>query len=231
MMSKRILFTLTVSAGLLAAGGVQAARNPPIPKTDVVIDIGHGGIDGGTSYGSILEKNINLDVGMRLYPMYRKMGISAGLTRASDYALSDDTPNHGSRHRRDLAQRVQVTNRLQPKLLVSLHVNWSNNRKESGPMVIYRRNHEPSKRLAGKLQEELNRVYGGMKSEPIPGKKYYLLRHTKVPAVIVEMGYMSNGQDRAKLTSTEFQKQLAEAIAKGTQAFLTEQLPTKSGSR
>lgn len=221
-MSIRRMGVLLMALGLLVGTQTGAAPLPPVPKTDIVIDIGHGGVDGGTSFGGILEKDINLAVGMKLYPMLRKQGLAAGMTRMSDYALSDDRKAKGSRHKRDLAQRVEIANRLSPALLVSLHVNWTGDRKKSGPLVIYRKGHEPSKRLAAKLQAALNPLYG-VKTLPEPGKKYYLLRNTRVPAVIVEMGYMSNGRDRSLLTDPGFQKKLAEAMVQALKEALQEE--------
>lgn len=201
--------------------GTPAAAVDPAPRADIVVDIGHGGVDGGTSYGNILEKDINLAIGMKLYPYLRKQGITAGMTRMKDYALSDDNPSRGSRHRRDLAQRAVVANRLKPAFLISLHVNWSDNRSKSGPLVIYRKGHEPGKRLAERIQNELNALYG-TKTMPEPAKSYYLLRHVKAPAVIIEMGYLSNSRDRGLLLNAGFQRKLAEAIGKASAEALRE---------
>jgi N-acetylmuramoyl-L-alanine amidase len=206
---------LVLAISLLAVSGTSAAAVDPAPQTDIVVDIGHGGVDGGTSYGTVLEKDINLSIGLKLYPNLRKQGLSVGMTRMKDYALSDDNPSRGSRHKRDLAQRVEVANRLRPVFLISLHVNWSENRTKTGPLVIYRKNHEPSKRLALRLQKELNALYG-TSTQPEPSKKYFLLRYAKAPSVIIEMGYLSNSRDRTLLQSADFQKKIAEAIGKAS---------------
>lgn len=211
-------------AGVLLAGSVSSASPvPPLPHTDLVIDIGHGGVDGGTSFGTILEKDINLGVGLKLYPQLRKKGISAGMTRMTDYALSDDNAARGSRHRRDLAQRVEIANRVKPDALISLHVNWSTDRRKTGPLVIYRKNDPASKRLAEHLQSGLNVLYG-VSTKPEPGRKYYLLRHSRSPAVIVEMGYLSNSRDRGLLISPGFQKKLADALAAAVEQALKDPL-------
>ncbi|WP_438444364.1 N-acetylmuramoyl-L-alanine amidase [Gorillibacterium sp. sgz5001074] len=219
-MLTRRMGALLLAFGLLA-GSQASAAIPSTPRTDIVIDVGHGGIDGGTSYGKILEKDINLAVGKELFPLLGKKRILTGITRMSDYALSDDRVSKGSRHRRDLAQRVEIANRLAPSIFISLHVNWTSSKAKSGPLVIYRKGHEPSKQVATRLQASLNKLYG-VETKPEPGKKYYLLKHTKMPAVIIEMGYMSNSTDRALLTDPGFQKRLAAAIAQALETSLKE---------
>lgn len=188
----------------------------PLPQAEIVIDVGHGGVDGGTSYGKILEKDINLAVGLKLHELLSSRKIAVSINRTKDYALSDDNLHkRGSRHRRDLAQRVEITERLRPAFMLSLHVNWASNKKRSGPVVIYRKNHEPSKQLALRLQQELNRLYGAS-AQPEPSAVYYVLTHSSTPAVIVEMGFLSNRHDRELLTKPAFQEKLAEAIAKAS---------------
>lgn len=207
----------------IPAGLVEAAADnglPTLPEPDVVIDAGHGGVDGGTSHGIVLEKSINLAVASRLYTELHKKGIPTVVTRSRDYALSDDNKwLRSTRHRRDLAQRVEIANRLRPHYFVSLHVNWSASRAKSGPLVIYQKSNEKSKLLALELQAALNKVYGSS-TNPEPGRKYFLLKNTRSPAVIVEMGYMSNGRDRALLTSPAFQQKLAEAMGTAMEKLL-----------
>jgi N-acetylmuramoyl-L-alanine amidase len=110
-----------------------------IPSADVLIDAGHGGIDGGTHWGDVKESNINLAIGRKLYLLLRSRGILAILNRTGDYALSDDNRWHlsTSRHRRDLSQRRGLSDEVQAGMLVSIHVNWSPREKKRGPLVIY----------------------------------------------------------------------------------------------
>lgn len=187
-------------------------RTPPIPRTELVIDVGHGGVDGGTSAGTVLEKDINLAVGMKLYKELRKTNCSFVVNRLQDYAMSDDNRwLRSTRHRRDLAQRCEIANRLKPDYVISLHVNWSRDRSETGPLMIYQKRSEAAQKLARQLQTALNRLYG-TETKPVPGRKYYLLKHTEAPAVIVEMGYLSNAQDLERLLSPKFQEELARTI-------------------
>lgn len=187
------------------------------PEPVILIDVGHGGIDGGTSYGDILEKDINLAVGRRLYRILKSHGYQAILNRTDDYALSDDNRwlKSRSRHMRDLAQRKGLTDQLPSSIVVSLHVNWGRNKSKRGPYVLHQ-NEARSAYLAASLQHALGDLYD-LPNTALPelGKPFYLLKHIGAPAVIVETGFISNAEDRAMLISTHGQQKIAEAIYSG----------------
>ncbi|MBO9608577.1 MAG: N-acetylmuramoyl-L-alanine amidase [Paenibacillaceae bacterium] len=203
-----------------AASSARPPVQPAMPYADVLIDAGHGGIDGGTTYGDILEKQINLQIAERVYQLLRKKGISAALDRTGDYALSDDNRwmRSRSRHLRDLAQRKHVADSLRPVVLVSLHVNWSKHADESGPLVLHQGNYN-SVVFARVIQSSLNELYGSAE-QPRSGKTFYLLKHAPCTAIIVEMGFISNRDDRKRLTTAHGQKEIAGAIATGIHHYL-----------
>lgn len=191
-----------------------------LPTAQVIIDVGHGGIDGGAHHEEILEKDINLAVARKLYAMLQDDGIRAILNRNGDYALSDDNRWHptSSRHRRDLSQRSQLTKEIETQILVSLHVNWAPDRTERGPLVLHQ-NEGESALLAFCIQDALNRQQdtGGL---PRIGAPFYLLNVVKRPAVIVEMGFISHEGDRTMLLNADKQTEIASAIASGVRNYL-----------
>jgi N-acetylmuramoyl-L-alanine amidase len=188
---------------------------------DILIDVGHGGIDGGTSHGSIVESKINLEIAKLTYAQLTAKGLSMVLNRTGDYALSSE--NHWlkipSRHIKDLSQRSSLANEIRPKLMISLHVNSAKRPNQRGPVILHQ-NNEQSKLLALSLQDSLNKLYGVYDKEPRHGKTYYLLKHSKVPTVIVEMGFITNAYDRQMLTEPRTQQLLAEAIEDGVIEYL-----------
>jgi N-acetylmuramoyl-L-alanine amidase len=190
---------------------------------DILIDVGHGGLDGGTGHGDLLEKDINLQISRLLYKQLSAQGYHVVLDRIGDYALSEDNRwlKIRSRHIRDLAQRKEIANLLKPKLLISLHVNWSANKKKSGPLTLHQKN-EHSILLAHLLLQHLNSLYGNetFPDLPIYGKRFYLLKYVTSPAVILEMGYISNDSDRKRLTEIDGQKQIAAAIGAAVDQYL-----------
>lgn len=186
-----------------------------LPATAVIIDAGHGGIDGGAFYGTIYEKDINLAVAKKLYAILQSRGIPTILNRTHDYALSDDNRWHrtSSRHLKDLSQRMGLTREIKHLIFVSLHVNSVPNTSARGPLVLHQPNGE-SALLAYHVQEQLNDLYA-VNKRPIAVKSFYVLKYVKSPAVLVELGFISNANDRARLTSPSGQTELAETIAGG----------------
>ncbi|MCC2685702.1 MAG: N-acetylmuramoyl-L-alanine amidase-like protein [Paenibacillaceae bacterium] len=198
----------------------EPSRRVVLPQVDVMIDAGHGGIDGGTSHGDLLEKRINLEIAKETYRQLSHKGLHPALNRNDDRAMSDDNRwlKIHSRHLRDLAQRKLMADELAPKMLVSLHVNWSRDSSQRGGLVLYQKN-DQSKRLAAELQASLNHLYQ-VEEKPIYGKTYYILNRTRCPAVIVEMGYISNVTDRSWLTSSKKQKEIAAALSAAIEHYL-----------
>ncbi|MBT2292623.1 N-acetylmuramoyl-L-alanine amidase [Paenibacillus albidus] len=188
----------------------------------ILIDAGHGGIDGGTSHGDILEKNITLDISRRLFLLLRSDGFDAILNRNGDYAPSDENRwlRSSSRHLRDLAQRKELAETLPANVVVSIHVNWAPSPAKHGPLVLYRQEGR-SFMLAESIQNQLNRLYQ-VEGDTRPGKPFYLLNKITATTVIVEAGFISSPVDRAKLCSGKGQEEIAEAIAGGIAAYLME---------
>ncbi len=191
-----------------------------IPAADVIIDAGHGGIDGGTNWGDMKESNINLAISRKLYLLLRSRGIIAVLNRTGDYALSDDNRWHisRSRHQRDLSQRGGLTDEIEAGMLVSIHAKWSSREGQHGPLVLYRGSDGRSVLLAFFLQNALNHQQNTSRL-PKSTRVFYLLNRAKIPSVIVETGFISNPTDREMLNSPRGQTKIAEAIASGIIAY------------
>lgn len=188
----------------------------------ILIDAGHGGIDGGTSYGTILEKDITLAISRRLFLLLRSDGFDTILNRTGDYAPSDENLwlRSKSRHLRDLAQRKELAETLPANVVVSIHINWAKSPSKHGPLVLYRQEGR-SFLLARSIQDQLNGLYG-MQAAPRPGKPFYLLNKITATTVIVEAGFVSSPEDREKLCTPQGQEKIAEAIANGVVAYLME---------
>ncbi|WP_052675937.1 N-acetylmuramoyl-L-alanine amidase [Paenibacillus sp. IHBB 10380] len=196
--------------------------HPAFPKEVLLIDVGHGGIDGGTSFQQIVEKDINLKIALKVFMLLKSKGYYAILNRSNDYALSDDNNwlRSSSRHLRDLAQRKELSRQIPTLLVISLHVNWGKSPAKRGPLVLHQ-NEGRSYLLADAIQQQLNRLYG-THQQPKLGKPFYILNYVKDPAVIVETGFLSNPQDRAMLTNPRQQLIIAESITAGIIGYLTE---------
>lgn len=209
---------------LLLLTGWKARTEPPhikraIPTADILLDAGHGGVDGGTSWHDVLEKDINLAIAKKLYLLLRGQGFKVVLNRTGDYALSDDNRWHGSksRHRRDLTQRRGLSDEIGSTLFVSIHVNWASSSRNRGAILIHQ-SEGRSALLAALIQDSLNQIQG-RNQLPKPAKQFYLLNRVLHPSVIVETGFISNPEDRAILTSIPGQNRIAAAIANGIMGY------------
>ncbi len=187
----------------------------------IVVDPGHGGEDPG-ALGStgVHEKDIVLEVAKKLADILRQAGAEALLTRESDRDLSD--PGVLSLHdvkRQDLSRRVDLANQSNADLFVSIHVNSFPDRRESGPQTFSQPGSLESKKLAEAIQHELNRFLEN------PGREakqvdYYANRATKMPSIIIEIGFISNPGEEKLMLDPVYQNRIAWSIYAGIARYL-----------
>ncbi|MBM7555596.1 N-acetylmuramoyl-L-alanine amidase family protein [Halanaerobacter jeridensis] len=203
---------------------VIETTKPLAHKRIIVIDPGHGGIDGGTNVGELLEKDINLEIALLLKEHLEQHNkVQVIMTRTKDTALDHLNQWSSSRHTRDLKARVDIINQSKADLFISLHVDYRAQQREAqGPMVLYSDRHPQNRVIATTLQQHLNKL---QTSFPIhkPKKRpdLYVLKAKKTPGVIVEVGFFSNHQDRTRLQNDNYQNQLVEAIYKGIEEYFS----------
>ncbi len=185
-----------------------SAVSTPTPL--VVIDPGHGGWDPGAVRGSVFEKSLTLDVAFRLGEALQRRGIRVYYTRSRDTALSSTVL-------RDLTQRAAAANRLGAALFVSVHVNTEPSGTMSGPIVYYTRKSLASYRLAALVTQNL--AASGYRHPPRPIRQW-VLDISHMPAINVEIGFLSHSGDAARMQSPPYQSLLAEWIATGVARYL-----------
>lgn len=211
-----ITFVLCFAA--LAKTDVIAAKS----GVKVVLDAGHGGIDGGVSgvKSGVHESEINLAVVKKLERYLIDAGITVVLTRSSDaglYGVASSTLK-----RRDMEKRKEIIQKAEPTLVVSVHMNYYPNSSRRGGQVFYKAGSEKSETLATSVQKGLNSLYKDVKDySPLTGD-YYILNCTDYPSVIAECGFLSNPVDEAFLLDEEFQGELAYSLFYGIINYLTE---------
>lgn len=170
-----------------------------VNKRFVVIDPGHGGGDHGAIRGGISEKDITLDVSKRVRDLLEKKGYEVFMTREIDETVS-------------LQERVEISENLVPDMFVSIHVNSSNSDSPNGLETHYYKDN--SLILAKTVHASmLNHVQANNRG--LFKSKFYVINHTTAPAILLEIGFMSNPIERVQLI-TDFRKQAtAKAIAEG----------------
>ncbi|SDB98348.1 MULTISPECIES: N-acetylmuramoyl-L-alanine amidase [unclassified Candidatus Frackibacter] len=206
-----IFFTFS----FLASGITHNSNFSKLEKL-IIIDAGHGGIDDGTSRNGVHEKNINLYIAKQLRDMLEKGSIKTIMTRKADSLYQNS-------RKKDIIHRAELANKKNADLFVSIHVNSFPGASSFGGQTFYTPNSEKSKALAKSIQEELINIQPENYRQIKPGP-YYVLENTEMPAVLVEVGFLSNQKDYKRLTNNETKKEIAKAIKKGIINYLNNTL-------
>lgn len=185
----------------------------------VIIDAGHGGEDGGAvSPMGLVEKNVNLDIALRLRKFFLQSGFKVVMTRTSDISIHDDSAQ-STREKKvsDLSNRVEITNSSEQNVLISIHQNQFEQSQYSGTQVFYSVNNQSSTELAECIRAAVKGLlqnYNERECKPATGS-IYLLDKAQVPAVLVECGFLSNPEEEQLLKSVEYRNNMAFAIYSG----------------
>ena len=166
----------------------------------VCIDAGHGGKDPGAESGGVQEKDIALTVALKVGALLKDCEVI--YTRTEDVYVG-------------LSERALIANQAKADLFVSIHCNSVDDESAHG-MEVYHYTHasEASKHAARAIYDKLLPV-SGLRGRGVKSKDLAVLRETKMPAVLIELGFISNPNDRAKLTNSAWQDDAAKAIADG----------------
>ncbi len=197
-----------------------AAEDPARPV--LIIDPGHGGLDGGAvSVTGTPESTINWAVTVRLRDLCRWLGLPAVMTRQQEEILYPEELRSIAEHKRwDTRQRLELINSTPGAFLLSIHQNCYPSSQPSGPQVLYTRD-ETGTELGRQLQELLNDVLSPpyRRSAAAAGNDIYLMAHAARPAVLVECGFLSNPREAAALETSEYQKTLSVVLTAGWVRF------------
>ncbi len=183
----------------------------PLFNKTIVLDIGHGGLDPGSMYQEIYEKDINLAIGKELESELKKMGAKVIMIRYGDYDLSQ--PNAYQRKKSDFDNRIKLINESQADYYFSIHLNYLLDSRYYGPQIFYNNKDEKNKEIALKLQADLNQALKTKREvKKIPSSTYMYSKLT-VPGVLIECGFLSNSYERNLLQKKDYQKRLAKLLA------------------
>ena len=182
----------------------------------VMLDPGHGGYDpGAITKQGVYEKSINLQIAQKVKEMLSPSGIGVFLTREEDIDyVPDGVKGKTTKKQIDLNRRIDMAKEANADVFVSLHVNATATGQESGSETFYHFKSESGKRLAELIQQEMIKIPRMNRRIAKPGD-FYIIKNTIMPAVIVEVGYLTNVKELKKLQQSWYQEQLARAIAKG----------------
>ncbi len=200
----------------------MAAPQPskgPLAGRVIVVDPGHGGKDSGARAGTLYESDVVLAIGKQAAAALRAQGAKVVLSRTSAANL-ERTANGGNLQRMNLAARVALAERVKADLFLSIHANkYSNYPSAHGAQVFLGETPTPEQqRLAESLMAELGPLTDSTRM--IDGRRpLYLMRHLKVTAALIEVGFLSNPRELALMTQPEYQRKLGDAVARAVVSY------------
>lgn len=216
---------LIVSMLLLAreAANVSNSQNNVVQSSDklsVMIDAGHGSTDcGKVGINKILEKDVNLNIALRVKSLLEAQDVKVYMTRADDKGFY---PSSGSNKKiQDMKKRVEFINTTQPDITVSIHQNSYEGESIHGAQAFYYGTSGEGKIAAEIMQKQLVQTLDKEnKREAKNNSSYYLLKKTETPIIIVECGFLSNYKEAELLSTPEYQEKVAWAIHLGILKYL-----------
>lgn len=200
-----------------------AAQSSPISnRQTVIIDAGHGGVDGGaSSCTGVLESHINLEISLRLEDLMHLLGIKTRMIRTTDDSIYTSGNTIAAKKVSDLKERVRIVNSTDKAVLVSIHQNYFADDRYSGAQVFYAAG-EGSRDLANRLQNQFVACLNpGSNRKCKKADNVYLMQNVDCTAVLVECGFLSNHQEEALLRDANYQKKLCVVIAATLSSFLS----------
>lgn len=194
----------------------------PIKRTNcIIIDAGHGGVDGGaTSCTGKLESGLNLEIALRLNDLFHLLGYETRMIRTTDISIHTKGETIAQKKVSDLKERVRICNDTENAILLSIHQNNFTDSRYSGAQVFYS-NQDESRQLAENLQTNFRGTLNpGSKRQVKKGNGIYLLEHITCPGILIECGFLSNHEEEAKLRNPDYQQKLCCVIVSGVTNFL-----------
>ena len=195
----------------------SAKASMPLMGKTIYLDIGHGGVDPGSIVGKIYEKDINLAIGKALEEELIKLGATVYMIREGDYDLG--SPNATYRKKSDFDQRIKLINESNADMYISIHLNFLEDSRYSGPQVFYNKKDEKNESIAAIIQEELNTALKKDRDYKKIPNATYMYDKIEIPGVLVECGFLSNSTERNKLISETYQKEFAKYLANAIAKF------------
>lgn len=220
-----ILIIVMFLAGLLAgnrAVTVMAESQPIERQCCIIIDPGHGGVDGGaTSCTGKLESYFNLEIALRLRDLFHLLGYDTKMIRTTDTSIYTKGETIAQKKVSDLRERVRIVNGTENALLLSIHQNNFTDSRYNGAQVFFSRE-EGSEALAKQLQSAfVSTLNPGSRRQCKLSSGVYLMEHIDCPGVLIECGFLSNPTEEARLRSPEYQRALCCVVAATVSTFLS----------
>lgn len=211
--------TGTYSVKSTSASVNTAARDYPT----IVIDSGHGGLDGGaSSQDGLLEKDVNLDIALTLNKLLIQSGYNTVMIRETDVSVHDkEAETTREKKVSDIKNRVEAANSKKDNILVSIHQNHFTESKYLGTQVFYSKNHPHSQVIAESIRTAVTTLLQPDNTRKCKeSSNVYLLDNATVPSVIVECGFLSNPDEAYLLSKEDYRDKMAYCIYLGILEYI-----------
>ena len=204
----------------------------PLPSIDadavgevtIVIDAGHGGEDGGCEGNGLVEKDLNLDISLRIATLLREAGVRVVMTREEDVLLYDKSSDFvGKKKAQDVRRRLEIAKECENPVLVSIHMNYFAQTQYSGLQVWYSAADARSRMLASAIQEGVKSSLQPQNNRAIKEatSSIFLLHNADFPAVLVECGFLSNVGEARSLGDENYRQELAKVISRAIIEYIS----------
>ena len=196
----------------IAAAAVQAPAGLglglPAVRGRVLLDPGHGGKDTGAQAGGMDEKSLVLEVSLGAAEELRRRGVTVKMTRRNDTFI-------------ELEDRVSAANAFGADLFIAIHADVNPSPAKLGHSILLPQSGNPKARIAAQwLDRDLTAVGSPSYTIRDDNRGLYVLRHTTCPAILLEVGFLSNPIEAGWLRTAAYRKKLSLAIANGVIAYL-----------
>lgn len=235
--SKKIIRRLLCSIGIVCIiaavaklsssyndGVIPASVNFSEDMPIIVLDAGHGGIDGGCSTADgISEKGINLNILLKVRDMLRVSGYDVKVTRDTDKSIHDKgIEGIANQKSSDMDNRLALFNKYPNSVCISIHQNQFTDPKYSGAQMFYSDTNSQNERLAEIMQGQFVKFIqpDNQREIKLCGKELFLCYFSENPTVMVECGFLSNEAEAKLLTDEEYQSKVAFTIFSGINEFV-----------
>lgn len=199
----------------------------------ILIDPGHGGIDGGAqSKAGTIEKDINLQIALKLRDNLEEKGYKVYMTRDEDEGLYQKGNTVREKKREDLNRRVEMKKETECDIFISIHQNMFPQSKCYGAQVWYASN-DNSYNLATVVQDSIKEsVKDNNKRVAKPAAEAYLILRDKYEgaSILVECGFLSNSDEESKLKTDNHQQLLVDGIVKGIDQYFSDDSSTEESN-
>lgn len=209
--------------------GSHSSWELPLSGKIIVLDPGHGGVDGGAVGGDVIEKEVTLAIGLMLRDYLQEMGAYVVMTRETDRDLADeDLRGYSRRKTQDLHNRLEIINAPNTDLFISIHLNAIPSPRWRGAQTFYNPTNKDSRELSLFIQEELRKNLENTDRGIKQLSNIFILKEAKIPGAIVEVGFLSNPSEAQLLQQSDYQNKVAASVYRGILRYFTnETVPEK----